>query len=214
MKRVRLTEKFAAESSASAEKKKKDKGVEERNTSGFEYDKSKAKVLKKSLHNLNVALGSLIGAMKDLSLLRGSEVTPDGKLGGRGFIMNFRDIKSLCNEAINNLSDITDTIADELTNPKWGLNPSEVKKVKKVKEEVNEKADEAEEIVEDIPDKVPVPEEKESGKGTDDISPEDVVDSSDTEAIKRYQSLIEGKSKDRVANMLSKNIMANLLKGE
>jgi hypothetical protein len=38
--------------------------------------------------------------MKDLSILRGSDITPDGMLGGRGFIMPFRDVKSKINTAI------------------------------------------------------------------------------------------------------------------
>lgn len=219
MKRERLTSKIAA--TQSAEKKKKDNknGEDSRNLDGFEYDTSKAKVLKKALHNINVSLGTMISAMKDLSILRGSEITPDGKLGGRGFIMGFKDLKSKLNNAITDLSDVTDTLADELTNPKWGLSPSERKKVKRDNEEIEEEVEEVEEVVPEngVPEngtpEGEAPQPPEVGP-EEEISPEDVIDSSDVEALKRYESLIDGNVKDKVASVLSKQIVANLTKGE
>jgi len=207
MKRQRLTDKIAADQ----RKKDSEKGVR-RNLDGFDYDKTKAKVLKRALHNINVSLGTLISAMKDLSMLRGSEVTPDGMLGGRGFIMPFKDIKNNLNEAVTNLSDVTDTLADELTNPKWGLSTKDVKKVKKEKEEIEEEVELVEEEVKDDVDQETPKEEKE--EVTEDISPEDVKDSSEIDSLKRYKDLVEGNVKDRVAGILSKPIVANLLKGD
>ena len=134
MNRERITSKIAAEPKSKEKRPDKDRG-DRRDIGDFEYDRSKAKVLKKALHNLNVSLGTLFGAMKDLSMLRGSEITPDGKLGGSGFIMGFREMKSTLSVAISQLSDITDTIADELTNPKWGLDPKEISKIEKDKEQ-------------------------------------------------------------------------------
>jgi hypothetical protein len=223
MSRERITAKIAA---AVAEKKKapskkEDRGEGRRNLDGFEYDTTKANVLKKALHNVNVSLGTLLSAMKDLSLLRGSEITPDGMLGGRGFIMPFKDMKSKINTAIGDLSDITDTIADELTNPKWGLSPEEKKKVKKEKEEIQEEIEEIEETVPGTPTDKPVPEEGAPvEEGTpekpdlENISPEDVVNSAEIESLKRYSDYIQGNVKDKVASVLSKNIMANLSKKE
>lgn len=214
MSRQRLTSRIAAAAEAADKRKKKkqDENENGRNLDGFEYDTAKANVLKKALHNINVSLGTLLAAMRDLAMLRGSDVTPDGKLGGRGFVMNFREMKSTINQAVSDLSDITDTLADELTNPKWGLSATEKKKVKREKKEIEEKVEEIEEEV---------PEEKaENGEGSpeekskEEIEPEDVKDSSEMEAIKRYQNLINGDSKDKVASILGKNIMANLVRGE
>ena len=204
-----------------APSKKEDRGDSRRNLDGFEYDTTKANVLKKALHNVNVSLGTLLSAMKDLSLLRGSEITPDGMLGGRGFIMPFKEMKSKINSAIGDLSDITDTIADELTNPKWGLSPEEKKKVKKEKEEIQDEIQEIEETVPGTPTDKPVPEEgapEEEGTpekpDLENISPEDVVNSAEIESLKRYSDYIQGNVKDKVASVLSKNIMANLSKKE
>lgn len=219
MKRIRLTEKTAAD------KKKQD--VVGRETTGFSYDTSKAKVLKRCLHNLNVSLGTMISAMKDIALIRGSEITPDGKLGGRGFIMPFKDIKMLLTEAISNLSDITDTIADELTNPQWKLSKDEIKSVKKEKEKIEEKADN---VVEDVKsEKKEIEEESliepkdneiiEKNKNIEEIesysniSPKDVKDSTYVESLKRYKKLLSG-STDETNVFLGKSILANLLRGD
>lgn len=213
MQRQRLTSKIAAAEGAS--ERRRDKGEMVRDISGFEYDKSKALLLKKALHNINVSLGTLISAMKELSILRGSEVTPDGKLGGRGFVMSFKELKAKLGTAITDLSDITDTLADELTNPNWELSDNEKKKGKKENEIIEEKVEEVEEIVpggepagdDDLPPEVDRPD-------LDNINPKDVVDSFEVEALRRYGDLIEGNSKDKVASVLSKHIMANLSKGD
>jgi len=214
MKRDRLTMRIAAEK---ASEKKKNKGEMVRDIGQFEYDPSKASVLKKALHNVNVSLGTLISAMKELSILRGSDVTPDGMLGGKGFVMPFKELKAKINTSITELSDVTDTLADELTNPKWGLSSSERRKVKKENEIVEEKVEEVEEEVpqegtpdtenKDLPPEVEKP-------SLDEINPEDVVDSFEVEALKRYGDLIDGNVKDKVASVLSKRIMANLAKGD
>lgn len=203
---------------AAAEKAaEKKKGEMSRNIGGFNYDSSKATVLKKALHNINVSLGTMISAMKDLAILRGSDITPDGMLGGRGFIMPFKDVKAKINAAITDLSDVTDTLADELTNPKWGLSDSEKKKVKQENEVVEEEVQEVEEVVpgaettdtenKDLPPDVSKP-------PLEDINPEDVVNSFEVDAFKRYGDLVNGNVKDKVASVLSKRIMANIAKGD
>jgi hypothetical protein len=214
MKRNRLTSKIAAANDKSR------KPVEGRELEGFDYDKSKAKVLKKALHNINVSLGTLISAMKDVSMIRGSEVTPDGKLGGKGFIMSFRDIKQTINESVSNLSDVTDTIADELTNPMWGLSTTEKKKVKKEQEQVEDKVEEAEEVVEESVEEPASKEDKseeiveEEVKESEDTEEAPASkDSSDTDINNKYRNLLAS-SNDETAGTLGRTIMANLLIGE
>ena len=199
--RQRITAKVAA-AKEKPKAERKTSGSDIRDIGDFEYDKSKAKILKKALHNISVSVGTLLAAMKDLAMLRGSEITPDGKLGGKGFIMGFKEMKSTINTAISDLSDITDTIGDELTNPKWGLSNSEVKSVKKEQEKAEEVAEEAEDALEEKPE-----EDKEEA-----IQPDDVKDADE---INNYKSLLEGPpSMDKTAKDLSKNILANLVRGE
>jgi hypothetical protein len=218
MERIRLTAKIAAAEKAAENKKDTArKGELSRNIDGFDYDPSKATVLKKALHNINVSLGTLISAMKELSILRGSEITPDGMLGGRGFIMPFREIKMKINAAITDLSDVTDTVADELTNPKWGLSDLDRKKVKQETENIDEKVEEVEEVAPGdtaAPDVEGVPSETVDKPPLEEINPEDVKDSFEVEALRRYGDLLGGNVKDKVAAVLSRNIMANLSKGD
>ena len=218
MSRNRLTTRIAAAAASSSDKKKKtNNGDMVRNTDGFEYDKAKATVLKRSLHNINVSVGTLISAVKDLSMLRGAEITPDGMLGGRGFIMNFRELKATLNQAVNDLSDITDTLADELTNPKWGLSTTEKKQVKKEKQQVEDEVEDTQEEIREIPadkEKEEKPAEDDNKEENEVISPDDVKDSAEVQALKRYRDLLDGDTNDKVAGVLSRNIIANLTKGD
>ena len=213
--RERITSKIAAAEDAKKKKSTRDGGLH-RELDGFDYNKSKAKILKNSLHNLNVALGTLIAAMKDLAILRGSDVTPDGKIGGRGFIMEFRDIKSIINKSIDDLSNVTDSLADELTNPQWGLKEKELEVVEKEQEIVEDKKEEAEDV--GVGD--PAPElsspidggqvlEKTVGDENkiEDITPEDVRSAS---FLDRYRSLLGDSATDKVAHVLSKRVVASI----
>jgi hypothetical protein len=227
MKRERLTKRIAAEdpiakknirvaADKATDKKKdtKNRGDASRDLGDFEYDTSKAKVLKKALHNINVSLGTLISAMKDLAILRGSEVTPDGQIGGRGFIMPFKEMKSTLNESITQLSDVTDSLADELTNPKWGLSSNEKKKVKEEVEEIDEDIEKIEEIVPETAENEVSVEDAPEPPSVEEVGQEDVVDSFEVDALKRYGNIVEGNVNDKIASVLSKNIVANLTKGE
>jgi hypothetical protein len=215
MARERLTNRMVTAASDPKKKKEKEEGA--RNLDGFEFDKSKAKILKESLHNMNVALGTLVSAMKELAILRGSDITPDGKIGGRGFIMEFKEIKSVLSRVIEDLSNVTDSIADELTNPKWGLKDKELKVVEKEKEDVEE---EKEDVKENIADKKIQPSDTQEIKRDndeegkifeevieDDIKPGDVKDAS---FLDRYKELLGNNAKDKVASVLSKRILANI----
>jgi hypothetical protein len=231
--RERLTQKFAAAADRGKKpsEKKPASGELRRNLEGFEYDSSKAKVLKKALHNLNVSLGAMISAMRDMAILRGSEITPDGMLGGRGFIMSFKEMKATLNDAITNLSDMTDTLADELTNPKWGLSPNEKEKVKEEQEVIDDKVEHVEEeapaetapivsLAEGVVDQLPadaageIPDSATPADipmGVNGITPPVVKNSAEVDAVARYSDLITGKTADKVANVLSKSILANLV---
>lgn len=231
MARARITDRLGIVKTAAGKKKEefKSKDTPTRNLSGFDYDPSKAKHLKRSLHNMNVALGNLLSAMKDLSLMRGSEITPDGMLGGRGFVMPFKEIKIKLTESVGNLSDITDTIADELTNPKWKLSRREVGEVHKEKKEIEDTVDEVEDTAESLEaakakaKKTDKSEEsikervkqqrEETPPEVKEIGPDDVMDSVEAVAMKRYKDLLEGKTGDKTASVLSKRIMATLVKG-
>lgn len=156
----------------------------------YKYNKKKLKHLKHILHNVNVALGTLVSAHNEFSRVKGPDLSPDGLLGGIGYVLPIKDIKASLNESIKSLSEMADSLADELTNPHWSAeDDSEVKKLIKEKENVEEKAEEVqdednapeddepeEEPSEDEPveekNKVPTEPPKDNS-----VTPEDVVTS-------------------------------------
>jgi len=129
----------------------------------FKYDPKKLKHLKKVLHNVTISLGTLSSSLSEFSKLKGPDVSPDGLLGGHGYILPIKEVKEKLNVSVRDLSDIADTIADELTNPRWNVkDDKDVKKLIKEKEEAVEKAEEeVEETDEDIsPDDLTTNEEE------------------------------------------------------
>lgn len=154
--RKRLTKQFDLIKQAAAS------GVHRQISDDFKYNKAKIKHLKHILHNVTVALGTLTSAHNEFSKIKGPDISPDGLLGGLGYIISIKDIKDALIGAIKNVGDIADCIADELTNPKWDVQDDKsVKKLIKEKKEVEEEAEDA----------IEEPEE--------DIVPEDVVTSTD-----------------------------------
>ena len=110
----------------------------------FKYDKKHLKHLKHILHNVNVAVGTLVSALNEFSKVKGPDISPDGLLGGLGYITPLKTIKEVLNGSIHNLSDVSDSIADELGNPHWKAeDDKDIKDLIKEKEEIEEEAEDA-----------------------------------------------------------------------
>jgi len=108
----------------------------------YKYNPKKAKHLKRILHNVSVALGTLTSSLNEFSRVKGPDLSPDGRLGGVGYIMALTDIKQTINGAVHSLSTVADCIADELNNPKWAVaHEKETKDLIKEKDKVVEKID-------------------------------------------------------------------------
>lgn len=121
----------------------KSAGVRREIPEDFKYNAKKLKHLKHILHNVTVALGTLTSSLNEFSKLKGPEVSPDGLLGGVGYIIPLKEIKETINSNIRGLSDVADCLADELTNPRWNTqDDKEIEKLIKEKEEVLEEVDE------------------------------------------------------------------------
>jgi hypothetical protein len=129
----------------------------------FNYNKAKLKHVKHILHNVSVALGTLTSAQHEFSKFKGRDVSPDGQLGGLGYIMSIKEIKDGIASSIRTLSDVADTLADELTNPKWNAqDDTDVKELIKEKDKVEEKAEEIDESID--PSDVVTPQPLSEGK--------------------------------------------------
>jgi hypothetical protein len=140
---------------------------------------------------VSVALGTLVSAQNEFSRIKGRDISPDGLLGGLGYIMPLKDVKEALNGSIKSLSDVADSLADELTNPRWDAeDDKEVKELIKEKEEVEEK-------VEDVPEDTVVEEEAPAADG---VTPEDVTTSAEVKTV------------DKTANVLASAVTKALLK--
>jgi hypothetical protein len=109
----------------------------------YKYNAKKIKHLKHILHNVSVALGTLTSSFNEFSRFKGPDISPDGKLGGAGYVLPLKEIKQAIQNSVYSLSDVADCIADELTNPKWeAKDDSEVKQLIKEKDEAVDKVEE------------------------------------------------------------------------
>jgi hypothetical protein len=94
------------------------------------YNPENIKHVVEMLSQVNAAASALAKAADTLSSISAHEISPDGMLGGRGYVMSVKDIRADIASAENLVTDLTDTLSDELTNPKWELTPEDIQKYK------------------------------------------------------------------------------------
>lgn len=83
------------------------------------YDPKSLKPLAKTLWAASVAMGHALTSYRHLTRLKSSTISPDGKLGGKGYVMSITDLRKRLYEACESLSAITDTLHDEICGPHW-----------------------------------------------------------------------------------------------
>ncbi len=122
----------------------------------YKFNASNLKPLAKTLRSALMALGHLQTARGTFTKIKSQRVSPDGNLGGKGYVMPIKDIRkqlSNCDEA---LSSITDTIYDEIHAIHWhpdvhdtGGDPRDRDGVKEIMDDVEEIRDDPEEWAEE-----------------------------------------------------------------
>ena len=126
---------------------------------GHPFDKRALKPLSKALWASTVALGHALTAYRHLSRLKSTTVSPDGQLGGQGYVMRLADMRKKLFDASEALSSISDTIFDEIQAPHWKpqlaqLDESDLEDVSRLVEESQENMEnpekEAEEGIDEI----------------------------------------------------------------
>ena len=166
--RNRLTERQAKQAAA---------GLRREISDDFKYDKKKIKHLQKILHNVNISLGTLSSALNEFSRIKGPTISPDGLLGGLGYIMPIKTVKEVITTSVHNLSEVADSLADELTNPHWhSQDDKETKELIKEKEKVEE---ETQKVLESPEGEESGEEDEEKEPAEEEIAPEDIVNSRD-----------------------------------
>ena len=92
-----------------------------RNLDGFTPKKENLMSLLKIEAKLDVCLKYLSQAMHDFYALKSIDISPDGKLGGRGFITEIPDVRARLYASVENISGIIDTIYDETRGEHWNF---------------------------------------------------------------------------------------------
>jgi len=85
----------------------------------FEWRPDTLRNLTKILWAVERAHGYGIAALRLFSKMPSSEFSPDGLLGGRGYIQQVREMRSGLAQAVETLSAFTDTVHDEVNAPHW-----------------------------------------------------------------------------------------------
>ena len=111
------------------------------------YDTEKVGVIINMAAYMRLALGTLSKGLEEINAVNSDAISPDGKLGGRGYVMAVREVKQKLIEMITGLSDIRDTFTDELKNPGWGLSKEQIDAAIKVELGAAQQADSAVEAV-------------------------------------------------------------------
>jgi len=85
----------------------------------FEWNPETLRNLTKILWAVERSHGYAISALRLFSRMPSSQFSPDGLLGGRGYIQQVREMRSSLSQAVETLSAFTDTIHDEINAPHW-----------------------------------------------------------------------------------------------
>lgn len=90
-------------------------------TRDFNYSPKNIKPLAKILRQSLAALGHTISAYNDFAKVKSAKVSPDGSLGGKGYIQKIADMRRQYMNTIEALSALTDTLYDEVNAPHWAV---------------------------------------------------------------------------------------------
>jgi hypothetical protein len=127
------------------------------------FDKKAIKPIVKSLWAMSVALGHALTAHRQFSRLKSSTFSPDGLLGGRGYVMPVKEVRQALFDACENLSALVDTLHDEINAPHWKPKLADLEKADMA--EVERLLSDAEEWVDNPEEEVEEEQEEVEGKG-------------------------------------------------
>ena len=85
----------------------------------YEFDSRNLEPIARCLRSALMALGHSASAYNTFVKIKSRDVSPDGLLGGQGFVQSVTDMRRLFAECVEALSSLSDTLYDELKAPHW-----------------------------------------------------------------------------------------------
>ena len=126
-------------------------GPSERNMQpDYNYNPKKKKELAKVLRSTTAAMGHAMSAYSTFTKIKSADVSPDGNLGGKGYIQKIMDMRKQYMNVVEALSALSDTIYDEISAPHWAAIS---------RQETPEEKEEVAQIIQDAQDIKENPEE-------------------------------------------------------
>ena len=121
-----------------------DKGAQERQINPeFSFDPRNTKPLAKVLRSTNAAMGHAMSAYAIFTRIKSADVSPDGALGGKGYVQKIAEMRRAYMNVIEALSALSDTLYDEIRAPHWAAlsrreDPEDRAEVEKIVEDAVE----------------------------------------------------------------------------
>lgn len=138
----------------------------------FAFDPKKSQILARILRSTMMSLGHTMAAYSAFAKLKSADISPDGSLGGKGYIQNIKDMRRSYMNTIEALSAMADTFYDEIHAPHWAAlsrqeDPEDKAELAAVLQETEEIRDDPEawakevedDLEENFQDELPQPEE-------------------------------------------------------
>lgn len=113
----------------------------------FEFNPKNLKPLARVLRASLIAMGHVVSAHNDFAKIKSAQVSPDGALGGKGYIQKITDMRRQYMNCVEALSALTDTLYDEMKAPHW--NPAVKEQNSRERDEVSAIMNNVEEIRDD-----------------------------------------------------------------
>lgn len=115
----------------------------------FQFNSRYLKPLSQTLRASLMAMGHAISAQNTFAKIKSADVSPDGALGGRGYIAKIADIRRAFMNVVEALSAVSDTLYDEVKAPHWHVEtldggPREREDVQEILQDVEEVRDDPE----------------------------------------------------------------------
>ena len=113
----------------------------------YEFNPAKLKPIAQVLRATLAALGHATSAHAQFVKVKSATVSPDGSLGGQGYIQKVSEMRRQLMNTIEALSSVSDTFYDEINAPHW--NPAIQEQSPREREQVQDIMEDVEEIKED-----------------------------------------------------------------
>jgi len=95
----------------------------------YTYDPKQVKALAKTLRATNAALGHAMSGYTLFAKIKSRMVSPDGKLGGRGYIQRISEMRRAYMNVVEALSALSDTLHDEVHASHWSASSRQVEDI-------------------------------------------------------------------------------------